>query len=100
MTKRCVFAFRTGGNGITYLDLIIIDDDAVNESFDQFSTLFKGQLLQSELNTLTEVFNASGYFSQVDIAERSLWHCGDTKPLPPYLLCATISIYPNTYQPD
>ncbi len=49
-----------GGDDVADFDLGIIDDDTVNQQFNQFSLLGKGGLIQALLDSLTELFNRRG----------------------------------------
>jgi hypothetical protein len=67
MTKRDLFAFRTGRDGISDFDLVVIDYDPINKKFDQLAALGKGQGLQGRLNALTEVLNTGSNDGQVNV---------------------------------
>jgi hypothetical protein len=67
MTKRDLLAFGTSGDGIANFDVLTIDDNPVDEQFDQLSTLGKGQVFQSRLDALAKVLNPGSYGSQVKV---------------------------------
>jgi len=57
MTKASTSAGFGGGDDVADFDLGIIDDDTVNQQFNQFSLLGKGGLIQALLDSVTELFN-------------------------------------------
>jgi hypothetical protein len=54
MIKIGVFTFGTGWDDITDLNLIIVNNDTINQQFYQLPALFKFQIIQGWLNTLTK----------------------------------------------
>jgi hypothetical protein len=58
MTKRDSFSFGAGGNDVADLDLSVVDDDPVDEQFDQLAALLEGEVSQCRLEALTEVRHA------------------------------------------
>ena len=67
MTKGTLLAFRTRGDGIADFDVLTVDDNPVDEQFDQLPTLGKGQMFQSRLDALAEVLNPGSYEGQVKV---------------------------------
>ena len=57
MTKASMSAGFGGGDDVTDFDLGIIDDDTVNQQFNQLSLLGKGGLIQSLLDSMAEFFS-------------------------------------------
>ncbi len=58
MTKGCGFAFGARGHDIANFHLVIIDDHAINEEFDQLSALGKSQLGQGRTEPLAKSLDA------------------------------------------
>jgi len=65
MTKGGDLTFRRGGDDVADFDLLIIDDDTVNQEFDELPALGKGQLVQGRLNAAAEVLDALGMERQI-----------------------------------
>jgi len=57
MTKASMSAGFGGWDDVADFDLGIIDDDTVNQQFNQISLLGKGGLIQSLLDSMAELFN-------------------------------------------
>jgi hypothetical protein len=60
MTKKDVFAGKTGRDHVSDLDFTIFHNHPVNQQFYQFPFLFKGGILQTDVDTTTEILNRSG----------------------------------------
>jgi hypothetical protein len=60
MTKKGALAGRTGRDHIADLNCIILDNDPVNEQFNQFSFLLEIRILQPDLDPATEILDRSG----------------------------------------
>jgi FtsZ-binding cell division protein ZapB len=60
MTKMDVFAGKTGRDHVSDLDFTIFHNHPVNQQFYQFPFLFKGGILQTDVDTTTEILNRSG----------------------------------------
>jgi hypothetical protein len=60
MTKASMSTGFGGWDDVADFDLGVIDDNAVNQQFNQFSLLGKGCLFQSLLDSVTEGFNRRG----------------------------------------
>lgn len=59
MTKTGGFAGWRSRDRVMNLNLLAVNDDPVDEEFDQASFLFEGGVLQADLNPFTELFNPS-----------------------------------------
>jgi len=70
MTKGGGFAFGARGHHIADFHLRIVDDDTINEQFDQLSALDKRQRVQRGLETLAKRFDALGQRCDVDMLLR------------------------------
>src|SRR5215813_3138191 len=55
ITKFGKFPTRGGGDNVPDLELVVGDDNAVNEEFDELPLLVKGSVLKTCLNALTEI---------------------------------------------
>ena len=60
MTKGGGFAFGPCGHHIADFHLCIVDDDTINEEFDQLSALGKRQVVQRGLDTLAKRLDSLG----------------------------------------
>ena len=59
-----------GGHHIADFHLRIIDDDPINEQFDQLSALGKGQVVQSRLDTLAKDLDSLGQHHHMHVLLR------------------------------
>jgi putative transposase len=67
MTKWCGFAFWPGGHDIADFHLRLVDDNAIDEQFDQLPALGKRQVVQSRLQTLTKRLDSFGQRRYIDV---------------------------------
>src|SRR5215475_387416 len=67
MTKWGGFAFGPRRHHIADFHLGIVDDDAINEQFDQLSALSKGQVVERGLHALAKRRNALGQRRHIDM---------------------------------
>jgi hypothetical protein len=67
MTKGGGFAFGPGGYDIANFHLRVVDDDAINEQFDQLSALGKRQLVQRGQRALAKRLDSLGSGCYVDV---------------------------------
>ncbi len=67
MTKGSLLPFGAGGNDVSDFHLSVVDDDPIDEQFDQLSALGKGELLQGRLYALAEGFDAGGQGFHFDL---------------------------------
>jgi putative transposase len=67
MTKWCGFAFWPGGHDIADFHLRLVDDNAIDEQFDQLPALGKRQGVQRRLQTLTKRLDSFGQRRHVDV---------------------------------
>lgn len=67
MTKWGNFAFWSGGHHVANFHLSIVDDDAIDEQFDQLSALGKRQFIQRCQHTPTKRLDSLGQSCRIDI---------------------------------
>ena len=67
MTKGRVFAVGTGWDHVANLDLVVVNDDAVDQQFYQLSALGETQLFQGWRQALAEVFDVGRQLGHIQL---------------------------------
>ena len=70
MTQWGGFPCGAGRHHRADVHLRIIDDDPINEQFDQMSALGKGQLVKRRLDTLAKLLDSLGQRRHIDVLLR------------------------------
>ncbi len=67
MTKARLLAFEAGRDNVTNFNLAIINNDSINQEFDQLTALRKGELVQRGMCALAKILNTDGQLGHIKL---------------------------------